>query len=175
MKKSIVFLTAFLFAGLGMFAQTKGVLKVTVTTAATGIAGRSYAPRNCLAIWIEDQSGKFVKTLLINAQVRKPQLNTWEASTDAAGSKYNAVDAITGATNSNHGVHICTWDGSDINGKPVPDGKYKILMELTDINGTGNCYSITFTKGNNGINKSLPDKTSFTAVMVEWAPTSKSP
>jgi hypothetical protein len=170
MKKGLIILAVFLFTESTIFTQTSGILKITVTTKATGLAGKNYAPRNCMAIWIEDQSGKFVKTLLTNAQQRRSDLNYWEASTSAAGSKFNVTDALSGATNNSHGTRTCTWDSRDVNGKLMPDGTFKVFMELTDIDDTGNCYSIAFKKGTKKINQLLPDKQSFTAVRLEWEP-----
>ena len=55
---------ACLYASL-ISAQTNGTLSVSVTTSSTG---GNYAPRNIVAIWIEDSSGKLVKTLLAYAK-----------------------------------------------------------------------------------------------------------
>lgn len=151
-------------------AQTTGTLTVTVTTAQT--ATGTFAPKNILAIWIEDGSGKFVKTLLAYANTRKTYLNTWEASTTAAGSVYNSVDAITGATQSTHGTRTCSWNGTDYNGKAVADAIYTVRMELTDQNATGNTASFTFTKGT--INQNLTPSDvlpSFKSVKMNWSTT----
>jgi hypothetical protein len=172
MKKSLLILTFCVSTGLAMFAQTNGILKVSVATKATGLAGKNYAPRNCMAIWIEDQSGKFVKTLLINAQKRRADLNHWKTSTNEAGSTFNATDAVSGATNTGHDTRTCSWDGRDFNGNLLPNGTYKILMELTDIDGTGNCCAYAFNKGKRKVIKSFPDRPSFAAVNLEWTPAS---
>ena len=144
MKK--IYSTAFsiFFFAVSLFAQTSGELTVTVTTSTTG---GNYSPKNIVAIWIEDDAGNFVKTLLAYAQTRKTHLNTWQASTTAAGSPYNTVDAITGATKSSHGTRTCYWNASDVDGEIVIDGTYKIWMELTDKNSTGNFSSFSFVKG----------------------------
>lgn len=86
-------------------AQTNGTLSVSVVISSTG---GNFAHRNVLAIWIEDNIGKFVKTLLAYANSRKTHLNTWEASTTTAGSAFNSVDAITGATQSTHSTRTCS-------------------------------------------------------------------
>lgn len=172
MKKYFVFL---LFLPVGsLFAQTSGVLKVSFSTSATELRNSTYAPRNCLAIWIEDQSGNFVKTLLSNAQKQRSYLTTWKESTTAAASRFNTVDAVTGATNDDHGLRNCSWDGMDFKGKLLPDGAYKLIMELTDINGAGRIYEITFKKGSNGFNQNLPDRTSFKSINLTWQPSIKS-
>lgn len=156
------------FCGLLAQAQTQGTLNISVTTSSTG---GNYAPRNILAIWIEDGSGKFVKTLLAYADRRKQHLNTWEASTNAAGSMYNSVDAITGATKSSHGTRTCTWNSTDYTGIIAADGEYKVRMELTDKNATGNIASFNFTKGT-AIQKLTPsDVPSFSSVTLDWTNT----
>jgi len=160
--------TACLYASL-ISAQTTGTLSVSVATSSTG---GTYAPRNILAIWVEDSSGKFVKTLLAYADKRKTHLNTWEASTTAAGSVYNSVDAITGATQSSHATRTCSWNGTDYNKTLVPDGDYKLRMELTDKNGTGNVASFTFTKGPNSQKLTPADVLpTFKYVSLAWAST----
>lgn len=171
MRGRIFYVLAFLFfCVFQVKAQTTGTLTVTVTTAQT--ATGTFAPRNILAIWIEDGSGKFVKTLLAYANTRKTYLNTWEASTTTAGSAYNSVDAITGATQSTHGTRTCSWNGTDYSGKAVADGSYKVRMELTDQNATGNTASFTFTKGTTNQNLTLADVLpSFKAIKINWSTT----
>jgi len=165
MRRSLLIIMLFCFYGSQIHAQTSGTLSVSVTTSSTG---GNYAPRNIVAIWIEDNSGKFVKTLLAYADKRKQHLNTWETSTNAAGSMYNSVDATTGATQSSHGTRICTWNGTDSNKKIVADGDYKLRMELTDKNGTGNVASFTFTKGPSAQKLTPSNVPSFSSVSLNW-------
>jgi hypothetical protein len=168
MNKSLIFTFAMVL--LGCFsgnAQSEGTLTVTATTSS---AGGNYAPKNIVAIWIEDNQGNFVKTLLAYAQTRKTHLNTWEASTTAAGSPFNTVDAITGATKSSHATRTCTWNGTDVNGTLVADGIYRIRMELTDKNSTGNYSTFTFTKGPDAENQSPANVPSFSSIILNWEP-----
>jgi len=167
MNKSLfTFLSLMIFTAL-IHGQTPGNLTVTATTST---AGGNYAPKNIVAIWIEDDQGNFVKTLLAYAATRKTHLNTWEASTTAAGSPFNVVDAITGATRSSHGTRTCTWNGTDVNGTVVPDGIYKVWMELTDKNATGNFSSFEFTKDTNAINITPFNVPSFASISITWEP-----
>lgn len=167
MKKSL-FAFSFLALTVSMsFAQSNGTLTVTATTST---AGGNYAPKNVVAIWIEDNQGNFVKTLLAYAQTRKTHLNTWEASTTAFGSPFNTVDAITGATKSSHSTRTCTWNGTDVNGTLVPDGTYKVRMELTDKNNTGNFSTFTFTKGSNAETQNHANVPSFASITINWEP-----
>lgn len=167
-KKFTFIFLACLYAGL-INAQTEGTLTVSVTTSSTG---GEYEPRNVLAIWIENSSGEFVKTLLAYAENRRTHLNTWEASTTTAESAFDTTDAITGATQSEHGTRTCEWDGTDYNGTLMPDADYNVRMELTDENDTGNTASITFTKGATEVNLTPDDVPSFSDISVNWDPMS---
>ena len=167
MTKSILVSVFVLLAASSINAQTIGTLTVTATTSS---AGGGFAPKNIVAIWIEDEQGNFVKTLLAYAQNRKTHLNTWEASTNAAGSPFNTVDAITGATRTSHATRTCTWNGTDINGTLVPDGVYKVRLELTDKNSTGNYSTFTITKDTNPENQTPANVPSFSSISINWVP-----
>lgn len=165
MKKNFLFFVFICLSALSVFAQTNGTLAISVTTSSTG---GNYAPRNVLAIWVEDSSGKFVKTLLAYAATRKTHLNNWETSTTTAGSVYNVTDAITGATQSSHGTRTCSWNGKDFKGNLVADGNYNLRMELTDKNATGNTASFQFTKGPANQTLSPANVPSFSSVSLKW-------
>ena len=167
MKKSILTSLLVLLTASWITAQTSGTLTITATTSS---AGGNFAPKNIVAIWIEDEQGNFVKTLLAYAQNRKTHLNTWEASTTAAGSPFNTVDAITGATRTSHATRTCTWNATDINGTLVPDGVYKIRLELTDKNSTGNYSTFTITKDTNPENQTPANVPSFSSISINWVP-----
>ena len=144
-------------------ASTPGILSVTVTTSAT--SGGSYIPRNVEAIWIEDSSGRFVKSLLVYAAARISELTNW--NTASAGNK---VDALTGATQSTHGVRTCTWNGTNVLGVVVADGTYTVKMELTDKNSTGNVGTFTFVKGTSSQTQTPAAVPSFSALTLKWTP-----
>jgi hypothetical protein len=167
MTKSILVLIIILLAASSIKAQTSGTLTVTATTSA---AGGNFAPKNIVAVWIEDEQGNFVKTLLAYAQNRKTHLNTWEASTTAAGIPFNTADAITGATRTSHATRTCTWNATDINGTLVPDGVYKVRLELTDKNSTGNYSTFTITKDTNPDNQIPANVPSFSSISINWVP-----
>lgn len=167
--KKLHFIVIFLFSVFAQtFAQTAGSL--TVSTA-TSTAGGGYAPKNIVAIWVADENGNFVKTLLAYAANRKSHLNTWQAATLAAGSEFNVVDAITGATQSNHNTRSCSWNGLDFTGQAVPDGTYYVWMELTDKNSTGNFSSFAFTKGTENHSQTPANVPSFASISINWIPT----
>lgn len=165
MKKKLLILLLSICFVAQIQAQTGGTLSVSV---ATSSAGGNYAPKNIVAIWVEDNSGKFVKTLLAFANNRITYLNTWQASTLATGNEFNKTDAITGATQSSHGIRTCQWNGTDYTGKLMPDGEYKVRMELTDKNATGNFASFLFTKGPNAQKQTPVNVPSFSSVSLNW-------
>jgi hypothetical protein len=165
MRKHFLILLLFCISAQCLLAQTNGTLAVSATTSS---AGGNYSPRNIVAIWVEDSSGKFIKTLLAYAATRKTHLNTWEISTTSAGSAYNVTDAITGATQSTHGTRTCTWNGKDFNGNLVADGTYNLRMELTDKNASGNIASFTFTKGPANQTLSPANVPSFSSISIKW-------
>ena len=167
MKKIILtFLFTIIYA-IQFQAQTQGDLTVTTSTSEVG---GNYAPNNIVAIWIEDDTGNFVKTLLAYAATRITHLNMWQASTIAAGSEFNRVDAITGATRTSHATRNCSWNAKDFNDVLVMDGTYSVWMELTDQNGTGNFSSFPFTKGTNSDLQTPADVPSFSSISINWEP-----
>jgi len=166
MKKSIILLSVLIFS-LFAKAQTDGELSVSITTSTHN---GQFAPRNCVAIWVEDDQGNFVKTLLAYAQMYRFHLNNWEASTTSAGSEFNTTDAITGASMNSHGTRSCTWDGKDFNGSSMSDGTYRVCMELTESNATGRFSYFTFNKSSVEDNQSPADVPSFSDIVFDWTP-----
>jgi len=167
MKKTFIISLFSCLLTLSAISQTQGTLTVIATTSSTG---GNYAPKNIVTIWIENEQGNFVKTLLAYAETRKTHLNTWEASTTAAGSPFNTVDAITGATRSSHGTRTCSWNGTNVSGSLVADGTYKVRLELTDKNGTGNFSTFTFVKGLDPQNLTPANVPSFSSISIVWQP-----
>lgn len=167
MKRFLLFILGVIFANISLFSQTYGHLNVSVSTSD---AGGNYAPRNIVAIWVEDDSGNFVKTLMAYAQNRRTHLNNWQASTSQAGTEYNAVDAVIGATRNSHATRDCLWNGLDYNQNLMPDGNYLLWMELTDKNNTGNYSSFEFAKGED-MQELLPtDVPGFSNISIVWEP-----
>lgn len=164
-KKYLVILALVLTTSI--FAQTYGHLNVNFTSSQ---AGGNYAPRNIVAVWVEDANGNFVKTLMAYAQNRITHLNTWQAATVAAGSEYNRIDAITGSTRTSHASRSCVWNALDYNQNLMPDGTYYLWMELTDKNGTGNYHSFEFIKGEDAQQLTPADVPSFSDIIISWEP-----
>ncbi len=147
---------------------TDATLDFTVRTTSYG---GNYAPKHVLAIWIKDNVGNFVKSLMVRANNRKKHLVKWVAS-----SNYNEIDAITGATLNSHTTHTVSWNCTDVAGNTVPDDDYQIWVEFTNENSynTGNpgpFTSITFTKGNTQQLFNPPDEQYFKDMIVDYFPT----
>ena len=103
-------------------------------------AGGPYAPRNVVAVWVEDSGGNFVKTIGRWAMQRKQYLLQWTAKAGA-----NDADAVTSATRGDHLNFIqAIWNLQNKQNVVVPDGTYTIRMELADSDG-GNTNEGTFT------------------------------
>lgn len=168
MKKLIssLALTMYIFY---LSAQTAGTLTVSATTSST--SSPEYAPKNIVAMWIEDSSGNFVKTLLALAKDRKQHLKNWQLTTLKAGSTYNTVDAITGATQNSHATRSCIWNGKNRSSVLVPDGTYKLRMEVTDNDGVvQNLATFTFTKGTSVQTLTPAATNGYTNISIEWIP-----
>jgi hypothetical protein len=99
-----------------------------------------YSPKNIGAIWIETSGGKFVKTLEVWAGIRARWLARWRSE---AGS--NRVDAVSSATLPNHVTHHASWNLTDVNRTPVAAGAYKVVVEMTDHDGTGDSTEVPFS------------------------------
>lgn len=119
---------------------------LTVETNTTPV-GAEWTPTNCVAIWIENEAGLFIKTIGRWCQLRNEHLVAWQAK---AG--LNDVDAVSGASRPDHNTRLSiTWDVKDKLGALVPDGIYRVRMETADGNSTTQAQnwqgSFTFTKG----------------------------
>lgn len=142
--------------------KSAGTLSVSTVTSQ---AGGNYAPKNIVAIWVENSSGEYVKSLLVYADEYKRFLTNW-----VSNSSYDVTDAVTGATVNNHGTRSCTWDGTDVDGNIVTDGTYRVCMELTDKNSTGNYHYFEFLKDSVSHTLTPTDVTSFGDISITWTP-----
>ena len=144
-------------------ANTSGTLTIKTTTAA---ANGGYQPAHILAIWVQDSSGAFVKTLMAYAATRINELTSWVAK-----SAKNKVDATTGATLNSHATRTATWNGTNVSKTVVADGTYTIKMELAD-GGASKVATYTIVKGATTANGTLvTSSTCFTNVTIQWVPT----
>lgn len=86
--------------------------------------GGSFAPKNMVAVWLEETDGTFVKTIGRWAETHRVDLIEWMSGSG------DDNDAVSGATRANH-------DGTlsidfNITAAALPDAVYNIRMELSD-------------------------------------------
>lgn len=160
MKKLILFFTI-LIISIQLNAQTLGSLTFSVATTSTG----NYSPKHVVAIWLEKSDGTFVKTKLRRAATRVQFLNQWVAKSGS-----NVVDAVTGSTINTHQTENITWNATDVNGATVPDGDYKLWIQMAWANSNGPTYSIAFTKGATAVHITPANQTNYTAMVLDWTP-----
>ena len=92
-------------------------------------AGGGYAPKQVVAVWIESSSGAFVRTVGTWSETRRPDLTQWQARSGGD------ADAVMGATRAVAApVNNLVWDMRDRSGSLVPDGTYRLWIEVVDDN-----------------------------------------
>lgn len=123
----------------GSGSSTTGLTSVSFDVTTLSQGGR-YSPKNIGAIWVQNSSGAFVKSLEVWAAQRRRYLTKYNAAVGTTGS----VDVTTTATLSSHKAHHVTWNLKDKSGAAVASGKYTMLIELTDADATGKSYSVDF-------------------------------
>lgn len=142
-----------------VYASGLEELRFTVRTSAPG---GQFAPRNVGAIWIEEGSGQFVKTLERWGKTRAKWLKAFNAASDG-----NLVDAVTGATQLAHTTHEVVWDLEDVHACEVPHGSYRVAIELTDRSGAGPTLYVPFVKDDQGSYLMPSDAPTFHDLVIE--------
>ena len=117
---------------------------------------------NQYAVWIENEKGEVVKTLFVTSYttkgrarggeqakrgyiVRPTCVPTWVKTVKADEKTDQQLDAITGATPQTGGTQTFTWDFTNQEGKAVPQGMYKVVVEATLFFESDIIYSGTFS------------------------------
>ena len=117
---------------------------------------------NQYAVWIENEKGDVVKTLFVTSYttkgrarggeqpkrgyiVRPACVPTWVKTVKANEKTDQQLDAVTGATPQAGGTQTFTWDFTDEQGKAVPQGNYKVVVEATLFFDSDIIYSGTFS------------------------------
>jgi hypothetical protein len=117
---------------------------------------------NQYAVWIENEKGEVVRTLFVTSYttkgrarggeqakrgyiVRPTCVPTWVKTVKADEKTDQQLDAITGATPQTGGTQTFTWDFTNQEGKAVPQGMYKVVVEATLFFESDIIYSGTFS------------------------------
>jgi hypothetical protein len=159
---------ALLFINVQLSAQTAGTMTFNFTTASS----TGYSPRHCIAVWIENNSGTFIKTKYkMCSSGNYDHLATWTTK-----SASNLVDATSGSTRTTNGALSIVWNGTDVNGNVVTDGIYKVWVEFawgSSLTTGKLVQSFSFTKGSVADHQTPANYTSGTtgtlsAMTIDW-------
>lgn len=152
-------------AGLPTF----GTLTVAYRT--QSLDGR-YAPKNCTVVWIETDAGDYVTTLELNARLRVPGLVYFDQRGCLAKL---GPDVITGATLRDHETnHELSWEGTDFAGDPVPDGTYRLMIEVTETDKEpGELYEFPFEKSPEPYDTDLGVDRALQSLSLSWVVTAQ--
>lgn len=150
---------------------SQGVLTISFTTANQG---KRYSPQNVGAIWIETNAGGFVRTLERWASSRARYLQKWTAASGGwsarGGRSADQMDAVSRATLRTEQKHQAMWNMQDPMGQLVPDGSYRVAIEVTEIDGAGPVEYVSFDKGPNPVQLSPPDTLPYSGLMLNYQP-----
>ena len=134
--KKIIFTILLSLSMVAGFAQTadKEMKGVDIELNYTRLSGYS---TNQYAIWVETETGVYVKTIFVTKftgrggwKKRPDSLPEWVKSSKASSLDVKALDAFTGAT-PKQGVVKHFWDFTDASGKKLLSGNYVLRIEAT--------------------------------------------
>ena len=128
----------------------------------TSPAGYLYQPRNIGAIWVQDSSGKLVKSLEVWAGIRRHYLTRYAGALSGG-----PIDVTASATLPYHRTHQVTWNLQDKTGAAVVPGKYTLVMELTDGDQSGPSNTVAFDTSAGPSTLSPADAPSFGAMRLQ--------
>ena len=201
MKTKLLSLAIFavtLLVSANISAQTAGTMTYTFTTVKIGSN-----TKQVMGVWVENAAGTFIKTRLLYTTSSKtddhfPVLSlkngaSSPSTADSAGMDVTSGDnvgAISGATRSSTtspiawGAYSVAWDGTNSSSVAVPDGVYKVWVELTaDGNWASDAHEFintgySFTKGasvyDTNISSPIANSTVLTSNRIVWTPSSLS-
>jgi len=177
------FLILFMLLGLALQAQTTGTFNFTFTTPkhTTGNYNNNTTGMYVLAVWIETQSGTFIKTKMRNwGGNTSDHLPTWKTKATGTGTSANTTDAVTGSTFTTFAPHTITWDGKNVNGALngtlVADGAYRVCIQLCWGHTTNTVTRyFNFTKGPTADVQTPAADANFTNISLNWTPTLDTP
>jgi len=189
MKKLLLLLASGVFLlGNQSYSQTAGTLTVTFSQPQPSSPSGT---KNVIAVWIENNSGTFIKTKLrYVGNGTKDHLPSWAVkaggtASNATSTTCNTTDATTGATLTSStsptafGTKTVVWDGKNVNGTTngttVADGVYKVWIESSWSSGTASnshndIISFTFTKGATADHQTPAGDNYFNTITLDWVP-----
>ncbi len=159
---------------IGVITPAAEAATLTATFTTTPNNGL-YAPNNIVVVWVEGPGGTFVKTIGRWSLVRTDSLIAWRLK-----SGLNDVDAVSGATRSDHAGQLTVmWNLMDKQNALIADGTYTVRMELADANSTQAAQNrqgtFTFVKSATAQMQTNLASGGFTNVSINFDPTSAPP
>lgn len=124
--------SAFLFASCLSVVIVADEVEVGVNLPASQTS-MNYRPY--VAVWVENEQGKTVKTLSVwskEADWLKDMRRWWRK---VGRYDQGELDGVSGATR-RPGVHAVKWDGTNKQGEPVTAGKYVVNIEAAREHGS---------------------------------------
>lgn len=138
-------------------------LVVDFTFAATS-GGRVNNPY--IAVWVEDPDGNLVDTISLWFEQGKgvrwlPDLRRWYAASD------NGADTTMSGATRVAGTYTVAWDGTDLDGRPVPTGDYVLHIEAAREHGPYELVTGELTIGDEPFRVTLAPSGELTAASAE--------
>ena len=160
--KAGILILAILLSVIAVAQSSKKAGKASTLEVSFNYQKQAGPGSNQYAVWIENEKGEFVKTLFVTSYttkgrarggeqakrgyiVRPACVPTWVKTVKADEKTDQQLDAVTGATPQAGGTQTFTWDFTDEQGKAVPQGNYKVVVEATLFFDSDIIYSGTFS------------------------------
>jgi hypothetical protein len=160
--KAGILILAILLSMIAVAQSSKKDVKASALEVSFDYQRQAGPGSNQYAVWIENEKGNVVKTLFVTSYttkgrarggeqpkrgyiVRPACVPTWVKTVKADEKTDQQLDAVTGATPQAGGTQTFTWDFTDEQGKAVPQGNYKVVVEATLFFDSDIIYSGTFS------------------------------
>jgi hypothetical protein len=171
-------------------AQTAGTLTFTYNQPQPTNPALNAGIKNVLAVWIENNTGTFIKTKYrFVGTSTKDHLPTWAVKSggvlsNATTTTCNTTDATTGATCTSTttttgvspvgAIRPTAFGTKTTNGTTVADGVYKVWIESSWVDSGSNNHneiiSFSFTKGPTAVHLTPAGDTYINTVVIDWVP-----
>jgi thiamine biosynthesis lipoprotein ApbE len=121
-----------------------------------------------LATWVENTSGKLVRAIVLWGSKAKyhPELSSFWTATGGSETLLYKVTRVTRLP----GSYKIAWNGLDNDGKPVPMGDYRIVIETNRYHGTYAKQSGTIVCRNDPASTTLSGTTNFEPITIQYGP-----
>lgn len=131
--------------------------------------------RPYVAAWIEDASGKSVRTLSLWVQTERrgpkwiPDLRRWFRGEEARrqADQGDLIQTVSSATRG-AGKYSLVWDGKNDKGSLVDQGDYTVCIEATREHGTYQLMTLPFKAGTKTFKKELEGNVEIKGATVEF-------